>query len=260
MPTTRTRLTGFAKLATVGALSALAVGGVSAAADTSAQAHGNSHEPANVTTVKNDVKAYYGDTVDAAGHHHFSTNSAWAHNVAAEVASAKRYLQDKLRSHHLHNPALVLDVDDTSEVTYGWEVDVDFHYDPVSNEAAINNDEFPAIQPTLELANWAVQHGVKLYFITGRPEHQRTATLKDLANDGYPTPAAAFLKYEGGNNPDYLPCAPTCTTIQYKSLTRKHIESLGNDIVLNMGDQYSDLDGGYADRGVKLSNPMYYLP
>jgi predicted secreted acid phosphatase len=260
MSTTRTRLAGFAKLASVGALSALVAGGISAAADSSAQAHGHSHEPANVTTVKNDVKAYYGDTVDAQGHHHHSNDSAWARDVQHQVDGAKRYLQDRLRSHHLHNPALVLDVDDTSEVTYGWEVDVDFHYDPVSNEAAINADAFPAIQPTLELAKWAKAHGVKLFFLTGRPEHQRTATEKDLANDGYPTPDGMFLKYEGGNNPDYLPCAPTCTTIQYKSGTRKHIEAMGNDIVLNLGDQYSDLDGGYADRGVKLSNPMYYLP
>ena len=114
MSTTRTRLAGFAKLASVGALSALVAGGISAAADSSAQAHGHSHEPANVTTVKNDVKAYYGDTVDAQGHHHHSNNSAWARDIQHQVDGAKRYLQDRLRSHHLHNPALVLDVDDTS--------------------------------------------------------------------------------------------------------------------------------------------------
>ena len=55
-------------------------------------------------------------------------------------------------------------------------------------------------------------------------------------------------------------CAPTCTTTQYKSLTRKYIESLGYDIVANFGDQYSDLNGGYADQTFKMPNPMYYLP
>ena len=32
------------------------------------------------------------------------------------------------------------------------------------------------------------------------------------------------------------------------------------DVVANLGDQYSDLIGGYADRAVKLPNPTYYLP
>jgi hypothetical protein len=47
--------------------------------------------------------------------------------------------------------------------------------------------------------------------------------------------------------------------VQYKSGTRKHIESLGYDIVANFGDQYSDLDGGYADKTFKLPNPTYFV-
>jgi len=62
--------------------------------------------------------------------------------------------------------------------------------------------------------------------------------------------------------PSYLHCkaAPTCTTIEYKSGTRKYISSLGNTIVADFGDQYSDLLGGDAGHQVKLPNPMYYLP
>jgi hypothetical protein len=60
--------------------------------------------------------------------------------------------------------------------------------------------------------------------------------------------------------PDYLPCGLTCTTVQYKSGTRAHIEATGAKIVLNVGDQFSDLEGGYGLRPVKLPNPMYYLP
>jgi hypothetical protein len=55
-------------------------------------------------------------------------------------------------------------------------------------------------------------------------------------------------------------CAPTCTTTQYKSLTRQHIESLGYDIVANFGDQFSDLNGGFADKTFKIPNPIYFLP
>jgi hypothetical protein len=30
--------------------------------------------------------------------------------------------------------------------------------------------------------------------------------------------------------------------------------------VLNMGDQLSDLEGGYAERTFKLPNPFYWIP
>jgi hypothetical protein len=30
--------------------------------------------------------------------------------------------------------------------------------------------------------------------------------------------------------------------------------------VANLGDQFSDLDGGFSDRTFKIPNPMYFLP
>ena len=50
------------------------------------------------------------------------------------------------------------------------------------------------------------------------------------------------------------------TTVQYKTGARKDIEAQGYRIVVNVGDQFSDLVGGHADRGYKLPNPFYYLP
>ena len=44
-----------------------------------------------------------------------------------------------------------------------------------------------------------------------------------------------------------------------KGYDKKEIENNGYDIVLNMGDQYSDLKGGYAERVFKLPNPFYYV-
>ena len=34
----------------------------------------------------------------------------------------------------------------------------------------------------------------------------------------------------------------------------------GYDIVANFGDQFSDLNGGFADQTFKVPNPMYFLP
>ena len=35
---------------------------------------------------------------------------------------------------------------------------------------------------------------------------------------------------------------------------------MGYDIVANFGDQFSDLNGGFADSTYKIPNPMYFLP
>jgi len=34
----------------------------------------------------------------------------------------------------------------------------------------------------------------------------------------------------------------------------------GYTIIANIGDQYSDLVGGYAEGEFKLPDPMYYIP
>jgi len=79
-----------------------------------------------------------------------------------------------------------------------------------------------------------------------------------------------FTKPAVGSYPAYLDepefCGPSiaakasCPTIQYKSGLRAYIESQGYDIVGNFGDQFSDLEGGYADKVFKMPNPNYYLP
>ena len=83
--------------------------------------------------------------------------------------------------------------------------------------------------------------------------------MRNLAAEGFPQPAGAFFKPER-SAPDYLPCGLDCSTIEYKSGTRAHLEDQGEHIVLNLGDQHSDLAGGHAEKPVKLPNPMYYLP
>ena len=35
---------------------------------------------------------------------------------------------------------------------------------------------------------------------------------------------------------------------------------LGYDIVANFGDQFSDLNGGFADKTFKMPNPNYFMP
>jgi predicted secreted acid phosphatase len=214
----------------------------------------------NLTNVVNDIKAYYGDTVDASGEHYASATSNYAKQLAGIEARAESTLAHAPR--HGTKPAIVLDVDDTSLLTYNYELEVGFNYTPASNQAYLDAKNMAPVFGMDALANWASGHGYTVFWITGRPESQRADTVRNLTAVGYravPDTEHLYLKNKD-NPPAYLPCGATCSTIDYKSGTRAHIESLGYDIVANFGDQYSDLTGGYADHTYKLPNPMYFLP
>ena len=50
------------------------------------------------------------------------------------------------------------------------------------------------------------------------------------------------------------------SVIPYKTGSRKSVEGEGYKIIVNIGDQWSDLAGGYSERVFKLPNPYYYVP
>jgi hypothetical protein len=214
----------------------------------------------NVTLVENAIKAYYGDTVAANGDHLPSTTGNYAKQVAQIESDAEGYLSS-YKTKSTAPKAVVFDVDDTTLNTYNYEIFSSFAYNPTTNAEYVNDARFPEVYGMPALAKFASDHGYTIFFITGRPEAQRAGTVTNLAKVGYTAPDAdhLFLK-NAASPPAYLSCGSTCTTIQYKSGTRAHIESLGYNIVANFGDQYSDLTGGYADHTFKMPNPMYYLP
>jgi predicted secreted acid phosphatase len=117
-----------------------------------------------------------------------------------------------------------------------------------------------------------------IFYITGRSAAEEQATLGNLTADGigidagYPQPTVLVNGEDGlfthpavADYPKYLrlvAVAPDgiCTTAEYKTATRAYIESLGYHIVASFGDQFSDLEGGHAERVFQLPNSNYYLP
>ncbi|MFD8544045.1 HAD family acid phosphatase [Streptomyces sp. NPDC059649] len=220
----------------------------------------------NLTQVQDKIKAYYGDTVTADGEHYASPHSNYARQVRGIEAKARTYLDKALdrqaRAGKKAKPAIVLDMDDTTLLTYNYELKVGFAFTPQSQDAYLEHTDMDPVFGMNRLVNWARDKGAEVFFITGRKEAQRDWSVRNLKNVGYGVPldrTHVYLK-DKEHPPAYLPCGSTCTTVEYKSGTRKHIESLGYDIVANFGDQYSDLQGGYGNRTFKMPNPMYYLP
>jgi hypothetical protein len=222
----------------------------------------------NVDQVKTAIKAYYGDTVTTTmdpvngtvALHEFSATGAYANEVSGITGDVRGYLAKRAKHHDFDGtPALIFDIDDTTLTTYDYEIYSNFVFNPTTNAAFVNNAVFPATPGMVGLVSWARDHGYTVFFLTGRPETQRPGTLTNLTNVGYaPVSANTFLKDQ--TLPWLTSCTPTCTSEQYKTLTREHLEDIGYDVVANLGDQFSDLRGGFADRTVKIPNPMYFLP
>jgi hypothetical protein len=235
----------------------------------------------NIDQVRTAIKGYYGDTettavdpvpndVDGGDKtlHTYAPDGAYVAEMAGIERTAMRSLDrvakvdDKPGRDAENNDgqrAILLDVDDTTLNTFSYEIYSNFAFNPSTNASFVNAAVFPEVPGMPELVNHAADRGYAIFFLTGRPVTQHDGTLANLTSEGYPvTDSQLYLKDLCASW--LTSCAPTCSTVQYKSLTRQHIESLGYDIVANFGDQFSDLEGGFADQTYKLPNPMYFLP
>jgi predicted secreted acid phosphatase len=229
----------------------------------------------NIDVLRQQIANYYGDPLKTGVIGKHSNYVKEVHRVEDRAAA---YLAHHVHKHGKGRRAILLDVDDTALATWNYEVKSNWDYNPTTNAEYVTGQQFPAVPGMVRLVQAAKARGYAVFFLTGRGAAQEAATLGNLTKDGtgvdagYPTPTdpdgsgpedGLYTKPALADYPSYLTqrCGDdACTTIEYKSATRKHIESLGYDIVANLGDQYSDLKGGYADRTFKLPNPNYYLP
>ncbi|MDX6361374.1 MAG: hypothetical protein QOC85_377 [Streptomyces sp.] len=225
-------------------------------------------EPHNIGLLVQEIDSYYGTKADSSGVYQPSKDSQYAKDLARIEADAKKYIKRAAaQAEHRHEkPAVVFDIDDTLLLSLDYEKKTNYTYNSATWAEYVAKADRPAVFGTPELVEYAESKGVEVFYNSGLKESQRSAAVENLKKVGADINLDTdhvFLK-DAANPPAYLSsCATaaawTCTTVQYKSGTRKHIESLGYDIVANFGDQYSDLEGGYADKTYKLPNPTYYV-
>jgi predicted secreted acid phosphatase len=171
----------------------------------------------------------------------YHDSGEWQADTTRQVRRARRVLTRHLDD---RRPAIVLDIDDTSLSNYDCLKAVDF------DRAAADCADLPAIPQTLRLYRYARAHDVRVFFITGRRERAREDTVDNLKAEGY-------TRWKGLRmRPDDQPAS---RRDGWKARTRRAIERRGYRIVVNLGDQRSDLDGGHALRRFKLPNPMYVI-
>jgi hypothetical protein len=183
----------------------------------------------------------------------YHDSGLYARDLKRVASRAKGYLRNRVRAMHRRaaKPAMVLDIDETSVSNYRCLARTDFENAVAANFACIAANTEPAIKPTLDLYRFARRKHVAVFFITGRPEsvpQAREQTATNLRTAGYTKWKQLILA------PDL-----DVDTIKYKSGQRARIENQGWHIILNVGDQESDLKGGHADRAFKLPNPYYFI-
>jgi acid phosphatase len=110
----------------------------------------------------------------------------------------------------------------------------------------------PVLKDTVAFLRWARKNGFAIFLITGRPETDRVGTIENLVRDQVEYDA---LYLRPGHNEG--PGEPAET---YKSGVRKSIEDAGFRVVVNIGDQFSDLADGHSLDCEKLPNKMYFIP
>jgi hypothetical protein len=203
-------------------------------------------QPANLGDLKADARGYY-------------DSGAYLTDLQQAAWPAIPWINEE--APRVTKPAVVFDIDETSLSNYKALDANDFGRiisgpcDLPQGPCGLQNWDFLAestvIPPTMDVFNAAKQRGAAVFFITGRPESQRAATERNLAGTGYTGYARLIMEPTGAH---YVSAA------DYKAPQRQAIEGEGYTIVANLGDQPSDLDGGFAERTFLLPNPFYRIP
>jgi len=179
-------------------------------------------------------------------------------DLAHVVSDATAYLESRAKA--VTRPAIVLDIDETSLSNWpaykanGWArivngpCDIDKGPCGLREWQAMGSSK--ALKPTLDLDKRAKSLGVAVFFVSGRPPGLQEVTEKNLHDQGFEWDEVIL----------YPPDTTFQSAVDFKAPERKKIADRGYTILLTMGDQQSDLNGGFAERTFKLPNPVYYIP
>ncbi len=197
-------------------------------------------EPQNLSHIKKSLIQYH-------------DSGAYDKDISIAMNRALQYLKQRVEENKSGKKklAVVLDIDETSLSNYNDMHAMDFGGSVEQIQLAEDKGTDPVIEPTLKLYQYAKANNVAVFFLTARHESEREITSQNLKAGGYDNWDGLILR-----DGEFTKGSSSI----YKTAMRKKIVSDGFDIALNIGDQQSDLEGGYADKTIKLPNPYYFTP
>jgi hypothetical protein len=196
------------------------------------------HEPANLALHKQELR-------------HYVDSGDYGREMARIAAQATVWIERRaLRRTPGHQLTVVFDVDDTLLSGWPYIVENDFGWTESTWQAWIDAANAPVIEPVREVYRKARRLGVDVIFLTARSEHDRKATEKNLHAVECGDYAVLICKPNGLKT----------MAATFKTAERKRLVGEGRVIIAMIGDQESDLAGGFAERMFKLPNPFYLTP
>ncbi|MFF1296986.1 MULTISPECIES: HAD family acid phosphatase [unclassified Streptomyces] len=152
--------------------------------------------------------------------------TTWQQDCRAVMDQALPYLKQRIAAAKPgEKQAIVFDIDNTT-----LETDFGFSYPQPANE------------PVLDVAEYAQDHGVSLFFVTARPGIIYSFTDYNLDHAGYDV-SGLYVRSLIDLFKDVA---------AYKTAQRVAIENKGYTIIANIGNNATDLSGGHAEKTYKL--------
>ncbi len=196
------------------------------------------HEPVNLELRKQELRHY----VEAGDYDRDVTKVAARATAWIEQRASTRTPGERL--------TVVFDLDYTLLSGWSYIGETDFGWTAATWQTWVDAANAPVIAPVREVYRKARQLGMDVIFLTARAEHDRAVTNKNLRAVGCDDYAVLICKPDGLKT----------TAAVFKAAERKRLVGEGRVIIAMIGDQESDLVGGYAERTFKLPNPFYLIP
>ncbi len=188
----------------------------------------------NLTNAKKKVQQYY-----ESGQYDKELNE-----IIADAKSKFSKIETK------QNSAVIFDIDDTALLNYEASKEMGFGYVKDISDKWVSSAKVPAIPQVRDLYNYLLNRNIKIIFLTGRFNNEYDYTYQNLINEGYTTFDTLIVR---------SPEEKKLPAVEFKSNVRTALMKHGYEIIGNVGDQWSDLNGPYSGIQIKLPNYLYEI-
>jgi len=194
----------------------------------------SSNEVVNLRTAKDIVKEYY-------------ESGKYDEELNGVIRDAKEQFS-KIKIHK--NSVVIFDVDETVLNNYGLAKQMDFGYVYDLNKKWNKELKAPAIPQVKDLYEFLLGKGINIIFLTGRNYTEYDVTYENLMKVGYTKFDTLITQRE-----DEL----KLKSQEFKSRKRTELTNQGYEIIGNIGDQWTDLNGPYSGIQIKIPNYLYEI-
>ena len=147
-----------------------------------------------------------------------------------------------------NNSTVIFDVDDTALSNYEISKKLDFGYDYKIVQDWVMSAKLPAIKQTKDFFDFLKSKNIKRIFLTSRNYDEYDATYKNLVDQGYTGFDTLIVRSKSDKD---------LGSQKFKTKERENLNKAGYEIIATVGDQWTDLNGGFSGIKIKVPNYLY---